>query len=61
MEKMREENSKKMNEKRKIMQEKITKALLKNESLMNEKILLYLEKQKKMDEIQEQKEKERIF
>ena len=47
MEKMREENSKKMNEKRKMMQEKITKALLKNVSIMNERIMQYLEKQKK--------------
>ena len=35
-----------MNEKRKMMEEKITKALVKNESLMKEKINIYLEKQK---------------
>jgi len=60
MEKKKEENARKMNEKRKMMEGKIAKALLKNESLMKEKISLYLEKQKKMEEIQELKEKEKL-
>ncbi len=52
--------SKKMNENRRTMQDKSSGALLKNELLMNERIMLILEKQKKMDEIQELKEKEKI-
>ena len=38
MEKLKEINTKKMNEMHKMMEEKITKALVKNESLMKEKI-----------------------
>ena len=37
-----------MSQKRKLMQEKIKKALIKNEFLLNEKITSYLERQKKI-------------
>ena len=44
---MRNENLKKLIEKRHFLQEKISKTLYKNESKMNEKINEYFEKQKK--------------
>ena len=50
-----------MSEKTRMMQNKIKKALMRNEYMMNEKITLYLEKQKKLEELKEQKDKEREF
>ena len=61
MEKMKDETQRKMSEKTKIMQNKIKKALMRNEFMMNEKITLYLERQKKLEELKEQKDKEKEF
>ena len=61
IEKMKDENQRKMSEKTRMMQNKIKKALMRNEYMMNEKITLYLEKQKKLEELKEQKDKEREF
>ena len=55
IEKMKDETYKKMTKKREMMQNKIKKALIKNEFLLNEKISLYLERQKKLEEIKERK------
>jgi hypothetical protein len=56
---MRNESYKKLTEKRYFLQEKINKTLYRNEWKMNEKINEYLEKQKKMEELKEQKEFEK--
>ena len=58
---MKDENQRKMSEKTRMMQNKIKKALMRNEFMMNEKITLYLEKQKKLEELKELKDKEREF
>ena len=59
IEKMKDETHRKITEKRQLMQNKIKKALIKNEFLLNEKITFYLERQKKLEEIKEQKDKEK--
>ena len=59
IEKMKDEVYRKMTEKRRLMQNKIKNALIRNEYLQNEKINLYLERQKRLEEIQELKEKEK--
>ena len=56
---MKNETFRRMSQKRKLMQEKIKKALIKNEFLMNEKITSYLERQKRLEDIKEQKDKEK--
>ena len=54
IEKMKDETHRKRSQKEKKMQDKIKKTLIKNEFLLNEKISIYLERQKKLDEIKEQ-------
>ena len=58
---MKDETYRKMSQKRKNMQDKIKKALIKNEFLLNEKITSILEHQKRLEDIKEQKEKEKEF
>ena len=55
IEKMKDENQRKMSEKTRMMQNKIKKALMKNEYMMNERITLYLERQKKIRRTQRTK------
>ena len=56
---MKDETYRKMSQKRKLMQEKIKKALIKNEFLLNEKITSYLERQKKLEDLKEIKDREK--
>ena len=59
LEQKKEERSKQINEKAKELQDKINYVLGENERIKEEKIMLYYQKQKKMEEYQKQKEMER--
>ena len=56
LEELRKENFRIMSEKRLFLQDRISKALNKNESKLNEKLNEYMEKQKKIENLKKQKE-----
>lgn len=60
MEELRKENLRIIAEKRIILQDKIYKALNKNEFKMSEKLNEYMEKQKKIENLKKQKELEKM-
>ena len=60
LEELRKENLRIIAEKRIILQDKIYKALNKNEFKMSEKLNEYMEKQKKIENLKKQKELEKM-
>ena len=60
LEELKRQNNKLIFEKKLFLQDKINKALNKNESQMSEKMSEYLEKQKKIDFLKKQKEQEKL-